>query len=178
MPLLSLDVSGILRPVEGAVRCDCMAPRAAGVRLRRRFTMANVDVTRNGGSHDGLYAARMYRHNRRRLLRRLRQSRGRSPAHCSGGNGFARVTRLYRAAQPNGGPSGDGTSCGTKKRGSQYRLYAARVYRQDRRSLLRCLRESRRRSPVRSSSDFGGVIRSCRRAWLNGSRGVDIRPCR
>ena len=56
-------------------------------------------------------------------------------------------------------------------------LYAARVYWQDRRRLLRRLRQSRGRSPVRSSSGFGGVTRSCRRAWPNGSpSGVGISP--
>ena len=62
-------------------------------------------------------------------------------------------------------------------RGSHDDLYATRVYRQDRRRLLRRLRQSSGRSPLRSSSGFGGVTRSCRRAWPNGGPSVDTRPC-
>ena len=50
------------------------------VRLQHSLTMAKFDgAHEKRGSHDGLYAARVYRHDRRRLLRGLRESRGRSP---------------------------------------------------------------------------------------------------
>jgi hypothetical protein len=71
---LSLDVSHALSEMSMVrVRCNCIALRVVrydfGAVLRWRMSMAR---RRNGGSHDGLYAARMYRHDRRRLLRRLR----------------------------------------------------------------------------------------------------------
>ena len=134
-----------------------------------------MSITRNGGSHDGLYAARVYQHDRRQLLRGLRKSRGRRPVRS--GSGFGGVTRSCRRAWPNGSPSGAGISPEAEKRESHDGLYAARVYRHDRRRLLRGLRESRGRRPVRSGSGFGGVTRSCRRAWPNGSpSGAGISP--
>src|SRR4249920_2153382 len=123
------------------------------------------------GSHDSLCSARVYRRDRRRLLRRLRQSSGRRPVHSSRGSGFGEVTRPCRGAWPNDSRSGVGISSGTEKRGTQYRLYAARLYRRDRRRLLRRLRQSSGRSPVHSSrgSGFAVVTLLCGRAWPNGS---------
>jgi hypothetical protein len=131
------------------------------------------------GSHVGLYAARMCRHDRRRLLRRLRQSRGRRrrPVRSSSDRGFGDVTRSYRRARPNGSPSGPGSSHEAEKRGSHHGLYPARVYQHDRRQLLRGLRESRGRSPVRCGSSFERVAHSCRRAWPSGSPAVDTPSC-
>ena len=125
------------------------------------------------GSHDGLYAARVYGHDRRRLLRCLRQSSERSPVRCCRGSGVARVTRPCRRAWLTAvGRGGGRIFPGPERRGPQYRLYAARVYGHDRRRLLRCLRQSSERSPVRCcrGSGFARVTRPCRRAWLIGSR--------
>jgi hypothetical protein len=129
------------------------------------------------GSHDGLYAARMYRHDRRRLLRRLRQSRGRRPVRSGSDRGFRGVARSCRRARPDGGPAGAGSSPEAEERGSHHGLHPARVYQHDRRQLLRGLRESRGRRPVRCRSSFERVARSCRRAWPSGSPAVDTPSC-
>jgi hypothetical protein len=65
----------------------------------------------------------------------------------------------------------------TRNGGSHAGLYAARMYRQDHRRLLRCLRRSSGCSPFRSSSGFGDVTCPCRRSLLNGSSRADTRPC-
>ena len=96
--------------------------------------------TRNGGSHAGLYAARMYRQDHRRLLRRLRRSRGCSPFRSS--SGFGGGTRPCRRAWPHGGPSGAGISTEAEKQQSHDGLYAATVPGHDHRWLLRRLRQS------------------------------------
>ena len=54
------------------------------------------------GSHDHLYAARLYWHDCRRLLRCLRQSSGCSPVRCCRGSGFGGVIRPCRGAWPDG----------------------------------------------------------------------------
>jgi hypothetical protein len=124
---------------------------------------------RNGGSHDGLYAARMYRHDRRWLLRRLRQSSGRTRLRSSRGSGFSGVTRPCRRAGSNGIPSGVGIFLEAEKRGPHDGMYAARVYRHHRRWLLRRLRQSSGRTPVCArGSGFSGVTRLGRRAGSNG----------
>jgi hypothetical protein len=132
-------------------------------------TMAKFDGThKKRGSHDGLYAARMYRQDRRRLLRPLRQSSGCSPVRSS--SSFGGVTRPRRRTWPNGSPSEAGSSPKTEQR-PRGGLCAVRVYRQDRRRLLRRLRQSSGCSRVRSCriSGFGGITSPCRRRWANGS---------
>ena len=97
MPL-SLNVSA---PLSGtlAAHKHWQLPRTYGsrVRLQRRLTMAKFFGTHEKGvSHDGLYAAGVYRQNRRRLLRRLRQSSGCSPVASGRISGFGGVTRSCR----------------------------------------------------------------------------------
>ena len=95
---LSLNVS---EPLSGtaAAHKHWQLPRTYGsrVRLQRRLTMAKFYGTHEKGvSHDGLYAAGVYRHDRRRLLRRLRQSSGCSPVASRRISGFGGVTRSCR----------------------------------------------------------------------------------
>jgi len=95
---------------------------------------------RERGSHDGLYAARVYRQDRRRLLRRLRRSSGCSPVRSCRISGFGGCTRPCRGAWPNGIASGAGIFPEAEEQQSHHGLYAAKVYRNDRRRLLRRLR--------------------------------------
>ena len=90
-------------------------------------------------------------------------------------SGFGGITRPCRRGWSNGGRSGVGRFSETERR-SHVGLHAARVYRQDRRRLLRRLRQSRGCSPSFQQHGFGGVTRPCRRAWPSGSPGVDNPP--
>jgi hypothetical protein len=139
--------------------------------------MAHVDVTRTGGSHDGLYAARVYWQDRRRLLRRLRQ-----PSRCSRVrscriSGSGGITSLCRRRWANGSWPGVGNFPETEQ-GPYTGLHTARVYWHDCRPLLRRLRQPSGCSPIRSRriSGFSGDTRSCGRAWRNSGPGADIRP--
>ena len=123
--------------------CICNSGTRTAVRhdfstaLRWRNSTARA---RNGGSHDGLYAARVYRQDRRRLLRRLRRSSGCSPVRSCRISGFGGCTRPCRGAWPNGIASGAGIFPEAEEQQSHHGLYAAKVYRNDRRRLLRRLR--------------------------------------
>jgi hypothetical protein len=65
----------------------------AHARLEPSLTMAKFESAHEKrGSHDGLYAARLYWHDPRPLLRHLRQSCGRSPIRSSRITGFGEVT--------------------------------------------------------------------------------------
>jgi hypothetical protein len=132
--------------------------------------MAHVDVTRNGGSHDGLYAARVYWQDRRRLLRRLRQSSGCSRVRSCSISGFGGLLSPCRRRWANGSWPGVGKFPETEQR-PYTGLHAARLYWHDCRPLLRPLRQSSGCSPVRSCriSGFGGILSPCRRCWANGS---------
>jgi len=102
------------------------------------FTMVHVDVTRNRGSHDGLYAARLHWHDHRRLLRRLRQSSGFSAVRSCRIRRFGGITGSGRRGSPNGSRQGVG-SCSETEQRRHAGLHAARVYWRDSRLLLRCL---------------------------------------
>jgi hypothetical protein len=116
-------------------------PDSSQARLQHSLTMAKFDGTREKrGSHDGLYAARVYRQDRRRLLRRLRRSSGCSPVRSCRISGFGGCTRPCRGAWPNGIASGAGIFPEAEEQQSHHGLYAAKVYRNDRRRLLRRLR--------------------------------------
>ena len=97
-------------------------------------------ISRETGSHDGLSAARVYRQDRRRLLRRLRRSSGCSPVRSCRISGFGGCTRPCRGAWPNGIASGAGIFPEAEEQQSHHGLYAAKVYRNDSRRLLRRLR--------------------------------------
>ena len=162
--------------------CNCRHPRTAdrhyfSTVLRWRPLMH----VRGAGAHDGLYAARVYRQDRRRLLRRLRQSSGCSPIRSCRISGFGGITGPRRRSWPDGRRAGVGSSPESEQ-SPHAGLHPARVYRHDCRRLLRRLRQSSRCRPVRSCriSGFGGITRPCRRAWPNGSPGVDTTsscPC-
>jgi CRISPR/Cas system-associated endoribonuclease Cas2 len=119
-----------------------------------------------GVHHDGVYAARLYRHDRRRLLQRLRQSSRRSPVHPNRSS-ISTVSRSCWQAGPNDRQSTAGIPPGTTKR-PQDSVWAARLYRHDRRRLLQRLRQSSRRSPVHPNrSSISTVSRSCWQAGPN-----------
>ena len=97
-------------PAETAASAALPAP-ADGPGLKAvRQDLGISPGTEEAGPHDGLYPARVYRHDRRRLLQRLRQSRGRRPVRSSRGSGFSGVTRLCQRARPNGSPRAPMTS--------------------------------------------------------------------
>jgi hypothetical protein len=170
------DRRRLLRPLrQSSRRTPIHCGRGSGISGITRPCREDWPYGRRSGigiahATERLYAARVYRHDRRRLLRRLRQSTWRSPVHSSKGSGFSGIARPCRQDWPNGSHSGIGIPPETEK------LYAARVHRHNRRRLLRRLRQSSGGSPVRCSG-FGGVTRSCQRAWPNSSPGVDTPSC-
>ena len=133
-------------------------------------TLRDFPRNREWGPHDGVYAARVYRHDRRRLLQRLRQSSRCTSVRSSRSSGFSTVSRTRCRVWPNGRPSAAGIPPATAKWGFHDGVYAARVYRHDRRRLLQRLRQSSRCTSVRSSrnSGFSTASRTCCRDWPNG----------
>jgi hypothetical protein len=148
--------------------------RQSSVRLQRRLTMVNVEMaldspqdrsttprdflgTEKWGPHERVYAARVSRHDRRRLLRRLRQSSRCISIRSSRSSGFSTVTRPCRRASPDGRPSAARSLPGTAKYGSPNGVYAASVYRHDRRRLLQPLRQSSRCTSVHASRSSGSA---------------------
>ena len=156
----SRDVSGLMVSVAGG----STHLKTASTTLR------DFPRNREWGPHDGVYAARVYRHDRRRLLQRLRQSSRCTSVRSSRSSGFSTASRTRCRAWPNGRPSAAGIPPATAKWGFHDGVYAARVYRHDRRRLLQRLRQSSRCTSVRSSrnSGFSTASRTCCRDWPNG----------
>ena len=77
--------------------------------LKSAFTIRRDSRSRprNGGHMTTLYAARVYRHDRRRLLRRLRQSSWRAPFIPAVAAASASSPALAGRTWPNGRPSAD-----------------------------------------------------------------------
>jgi L-asparaginase II len=121
------------------------------------------------GDHDGLLAASMHRHDRGRLLRRLRQSSWRTPVRFGSGSGFSGIVCCCRQERPR--RSGIGSRPETEE------LYAASMHRHDRGRLLRRLRQSSWRTPVRFGSGGGhsGFVCCCGQERPRRS-GIGSRP--
>ena len=174
MPAIALRFRATLRHVDGSLRCNCIAPRA----VRYDFSADlrwRMSITRNGG----LMTACTQPGCNSTIVDNYCEVCG-SPAGAA--PFFPRAAASATSPAPTDEPGltasiGNRDSLGAENRESHDGLYAARMYRHDRRQLLRHLRESRGRSPVPSGSGSERVTRSCRRAWPNGSPGADTRPC-